>query len=379
MAIELSERLKAAFAANLLPTVVVYNRLDGPGSSLDLREFQQALWSLRPLPEDILADPAMKWSEGFPRTVSMTINTGTKVQGVPFEHGEIAVRSVEYHTEVSARTGAVVPTKANWLLKILDIFSLSGVMFLLHNLRPGIQSSGLGGSASAATGVCILANELAGRPFGPTQLIALASRIEQDLGVSITGTQEQASVLFGGVADYVWFPWGIPGRPETGYASSIRTPLLEPQDYAELEKRIAVFHSGRPRASTDVNSVWVGRLLQEDGLALHKRKPAIAYRFREALRLRRWDEVHETIQNYRDLRTHLCPPYMDGAHELLGFAEARGCTIFPLGAGGGGAVMAFGTKADALQLLRTDLAGVYREIPFSFRAEGHQLINLPLQ
>lgn len=56
----------------------------------------------------------------------------------------------------------------------------------------------------------LLANELAGRPFGPTQLVALASRMEQDLGVSITGTQEQSNVVFGGVTDYVWFPWGLP-------------------------------------------------------------------------------------------------------------------------------------------------------------------------
>ena len=53
-----------------------------------------------------------------------------------------------------------MPIKENWLLKILDIFNLKAVMFVLENLRPDIKSAGLGGSATATTGVCMLANEL---------------------------------------------------------------------------------------------------------------------------------------------------------------------------------------------------------------------------
>ena len=119
-----------------------------------------------------------------------------------------------------------MPTKENWLLKIIDVFCLSGVKFVLENLRPDIKSSGLGGSATAATGVCILANELAGKPFSEVQLISMASRIEQDLGISIVGTQEQSNVLFGGVTDYVWFPWGIPHQPQSGYGESWRSELI---------------------------------------------------------------------------------------------------------------------------------------------------------
>ena len=47
-------------------------------------------------------------------------------------------------------------------------------MFVLKNLREGIQSSGLGGSSTATIGVCILANELVGRPFSKIQLISIS-------------------------------------------------------------------------------------------------------------------------------------------------------------------------------------------------------------
>ena len=46
MSINLYDRLKDAAINQILPAVVAYNRIDGPGSSLDLRSFQQALWSL---------------------------------------------------------------------------------------------------------------------------------------------------------------------------------------------------------------------------------------------------------------------------------------------------------------------------------------------
>mgnify|MGYP005848650439 CR=1 FL=1 len=249
-------------------------------------------------------------------------------------------------------------------------------MFVLKNLREGIQSSGLGGSSTAAIGVCILANELAGRPFNNIQLISLASRIEQGLGVSITGTQEQSNVIFGGVTDYVWFPWGIPGRPDTGYGESLRFELIKPEDYNLLEERTAIFHSGHPRRSSDVNLAWRNALLTETGYGLHSKKMKVAYEFREGLRLQKWDHVLESIDKYRKIRTKLCEDYMDSSRDMLERAKSCNCTAFPLGAGGGGGVLIFSPEPGYLEKLREDLGGIYREIPFKIRSRGHEISNV---
>jgi D-glycero-alpha-D-manno-heptose-7-phosphate kinase len=320
----------------------------------------------------------MEWTCNLPRTVGITIDTGTRIQAMPLRSGQIGVRSIEYGTEVVAKPGEVIPSKEGWLVKVLDIFQLSGVMFVLQNLRAGIQSAGLGGSATATTGTCILANELAGRPFSGVQLISMASRLEQDLGVSITGTQEQSNVVFGGVVDYVWFPWGITGFPDSGYGCSLRSELLRPGDYHELEDRMAIFHSGHTRPSTDVNAVWRRQLETPHGYELHSRKPGLAYLYREGLRLRKWHQVFESIEAYRQVRTQLCPAYMEGCIEIMGRAEAHGGTAFPLGAGGGGGVLVFAPEPSVLQQIREDLLPVYREIPFRIREKGHELVNLPL-
>ncbi len=376
MSIQLHDSLKIAEKEKALPRVIAYNRIDGPGSSLDLSEFQQAFWKMPDIIEK--DDPAVKWTCNLPRTVGITIDTGTRIEAHPFNPDLIGVESVEYKTEVTASPGEVIPVKENWLLKIIEIFDIKGVKFILRNLREGIQSSGLGGSSTATIGVCLLANELAGRPFSKIQLISLASRIEQSFGVSITGTQEQSNVIFGGVTDYVWFPWGKPGYPGTGYGESSRFELIPPEDYGLLEERTAIFHSGKARLSSEVNLTWRNALLTESGYNLHFKKMKIAYDFREGLRLQKWDHVMESIDKYREIRTMLCKGYMKNSIDLLERAKSCNCTTFPLGAGGGGGVLLFSPNPESLVRLREDLKGIYNEIPFKIRSSGHEINNIKI-
>lgn len=360
--------------SNLLPAVIAYQRIDGPGSSLDLREFQQALWRMPQIPKEA-SDPALAWTKTLPRTIAITIDTGTKITAHPLEPGLIGIESLDFGYTLFSAPGEVLPIKENWLLKMMDTFGLSGVKFVLQNLRQNIKSSGLGGSAAVAVGVCILANELAGRPFSAVQLISMASRMEQDLGVSLVGTQEQSNVLFGGVVDYVWFPWGFPYQSGTGYGDSLRSELIPPKDYAALESRVAIFHSGKTRQSADVNAAWRKALTTPEGFALHRKKPQLAYQFREALRLRDWKQAADAIRLYREIRITLCSSYMEGSEDIAETARCTNCEAFPLGAGGGGAVLVFASDPKSLEAARENLKVKYAEIPFKIKPKGHELIN----
>jgi len=296
--------------AGRIPQITAYNRIDGPGSSLDLREFQEALWRLPSghAPSDEVEGST--WTRGLPRTIGITISVGCEVRALPLDGERIGIRSTDYHGLSHVMMPGQVPyRKELWLMKVVDLFGLSGVLFDIHNLVAGIESSGLGGSATATTAVCLLANRLAGAPFNGEQVVSIASLLEQDMGVSITGTQEQSNVVFGGVTEYVWFPWGVPGS-RGGYGSSIRTELLTEPDYPELASRIRVYHTGTKRASTDVNSVWRDRLRDEDGFNLHSTKLGIAYEYRAGIHDKDWVRVRDSIRDYADVRTRLCPDYM---------------------------------------------------------------------
>jgi D-glycero-alpha-D-manno-heptose-7-phosphate kinase len=320
----------------------------------------------------------MPWSRTLPRTVALTIDTGTYIRAEPFRDDAVAVRSIEYDVEVSGCPGAIPATRENWLLKIVESFGLTGVRFVLRNLVDGTHSSGLGGSATAATGTAVLANELAARPLDATQLVGLASRMETEFGVSLTGTQEQSNVVFGGVVDYVWCPWGMPGEAGTGYGSSVRTTLVDEALYPELEARMAIVHTGRRRASSDTNAAWVGALSDPERLPVIARKLDAAYAYREGLRTQDWQAVMRAIRAFRGARTELCADYMRGADELHAWAEEVGGAVFPLGAGGGGGVLLFHPDPGRLAALRDRAGDAFREIPFRLRTTGHELENLPL-
>jgi len=374
--LDLSATLKRLERDQKLPCVTAYNRIDGPGSSLDLREFQEAFWRIPTLPPPESDDEFAEWSRGLPRTVGITVGVGCQVTASPLNSGDVGVVSHDFGYSYTRKAGHVPYRRDLWLLKILDIFALSGVRFDISNLIPGIKSSGLGGSATAATAVALLANELRGRPFGPEQIVAMASLVEQDLGVSITGTQEQSNTVFGGVTDYVWFPWGMPGQCG-GFGSSVRRSLLREADYKELDRRIRVYHTGSERSSTDVNSVWRKRLEDDEGYTLHRRQTELAHDFREGIRHQDWQQTAAAIAESRAARVALCPAYMTSkCWDIQSQCERHAAESFPLGAGGGGALLIFGTDPTLLSELDGILSPVYRRVPSEIRPHGHRFENV---
>ena len=377
MSLDLNPSLSAARDAGKLPGITAYHRLDGPGSSFDLREFQSAFW--RVPAGQVPADAAAfgLWSRALPRTVAITISTGSKIEAHPHKAGHLGLVSHDFGVDYDVPAGKVPYAKETWLIKLMDVFGISGVRFDLSNLISGTKSSGLGGSATIATAVALLANELAGAPFTREQIVPMAALMEQDLGISITGSQEQSNVVYGGVTDYVWFPWGLPGIAG-GFGTSLRRTLLNEDDYPELRSHMGLYHSGTERLSSKVNAVWLERLRDPEGYDRHNAALALAYDFREGLRTRDWARVSLAVGSYRQIRSELCGAYMTReCHDIQAKCAEFGAESFPLGAGGGGAIMIFGRSSDSLSGLDRALGAAYRRIDFDLKPRGHEFHNLP--
>lgn len=374
MAISLYQKLIKAGKQKKLPRINVYNRIDGPGSSLDLRLFQQAFYQLADLPKDLNQDKAMRWSRGYPRTVGITINIGTVIEAEPLKLGKLGVESVDFGFCYVFDKDKIAPTKENWLLRIMSAFNLDGVKFTLRNMNPELKSAGLGGSAAVTTGVAILANALSGNQFSASQIIGMASITEEDLGVSITGTQEQSNVVFGGVIDYIWFPWGIPGK-DNFYGTSVRQTLLNSKDYQALRDRIDLYFVLQ-RQSADVNAKWYEEMRKPSGFSLHRQKCELAYQFRESIRKKQWSSLIVPIKKYREIRTQLCHHYMtDQAWEIERLCQRNGAVSFPLG-GGGGTVMVYAPNPKKLEKMRPHLQERFRYVDYNILSKGHKFENL---
>ncbi len=365
-----------------VPTVIAYNRIDGPGSTIDIKEYQISMWHADVVPDDYFADPSMSWSKGLPRTVSATIDTGTKIEAHPLEEGYVGVESVDFKFRYVKRFGDVPITRKYWLLKIIENFGIDGVIFKLENTSENALCSSLGGSGSVTAGVAILANELSGRRFSSEQIIGMSSEIENSFGVSITGTQDQASVLYGGVSDYIWFPWGIINSSKNtssyGYGSSIKTRLVEPCDFKDLESRIALFPIKRKAKRANNTKVWMKRLRDENGFKIQKKLCEIAYSYREGIRQRDWKEVKNAIRDYGKIRESLCRDYMTGEYEMIRkICSEHNAAIFPLGSGGG-SVTIFCNEPYELTSVIKRLSKEIECSPMAFKIQprGHEISNI---
>jgi D-glycero-alpha-D-manno-heptose-7-phosphate kinase len=139
-----------------------------------------------------------------------------------------------------------------------------------------------------------------------------------------------------------------------------------------------IYHSGTERPSTDVNTVWRERLSDKEGYGLHRTKLGIAHDFAEGLRRKDWDQVCMAVGRYVKVRVELCQAYMTGkCWDIQAQCEAHGAESFPLGAGGGGAVLIFSPCPEKLAELDEVLARVFRRIDFRIRPRGHEFGDLP--
>jgi hypothetical protein len=66
---------------------------------------------------------------------------------------------------------------------------------------------------------------------------------------------------------------------------------------------------------------------------------------------------------------------MAGVDEMAEIAESANCETFPLGAGGGGAVLIFAIQPSSLDIARRGFKEKYAEIPFKIKDKGHELVN----
>jgi len=186
---ELHQKLVKAKEEDKLPQITVFLRIDGPGSTLDMRAWQHIYFQNREINNE---DSKMEWSKEIPRTVGIGIDIGTDIVASPIEKGMLCVESWDYDYVRLANKNEVTHNKENYLLVLMNIFGLDGVKFTIRNHDPKLKNAGMGGSAAVSTAVALLANKLTGNKYNHDQIIGMASMIEEDFGVSLTGTQEQS-------------------------------------------------------------------------------------------------------------------------------------------------------------------------------------------
>lgn len=328
------------------PTVHLFPRADGPGSSQDLPQFA-AMGNQVPLSGPDWKDPAWSWSRGCLRTLGACIDGAPIVfRALPAENPDAyEYYAPDFHDRPISIVGAVPGRREYFVNNILQQFGLAGVRIEADPMPSIYRGTGLGGSNLAHAAALIFASALSGVDLTLGQIYVAGSQLENlfgvscdeqghiSYGVSMTGGQEALAALQGGFCDNVHLPLSH------GPFAVVSRPLVEADDYARFAEHMTMVNVGVKRGtgvtSSQINTVWMQKWQSAEGTAMHRQKAELAYLAAEALRGRDWPAYVQSVAAYRKLREQLCPAYVAGQEELASFCKETGAEYFPLGAGTG--------------------------------------------
>ncbi len=285
-----------------------------------------------------------EWIE--PVTVNIAIEVRTRVRISAYRPGWLSIVSSE--GSISEPADALPFNGPLGLpAAIMSHFGLSGARLIIESDIP--TRSGLGGSAALAVAV-IGAIATAHRNIKGTCLIRkmalpqLASELESIVEGSVTGLQDQAASVYGGVNQWTW-RFSRAARPYTRYS------LLPCPSYKELEKRIVVAFSGETRSSADVSVADIRGFHDNSTRAEWLDALRLIRAFGNAIHSRDWDEAILTLRRFASIRDrigpNLWPPI---SSKLRDCANALQCATCTGGGNYGGCVWAFGPPEAILEL-----------------------------
>ena len=373
------------------PTVELYPRSDGPGSSQDLLQFAamgSKLWKGKV----DLHDPAWSWSKGALRTPGACIGSEPiRFRAVPAsDEQEAQYYAPDFHDEPVIAKDVVPGDPRQFVNNILVEFGLHGVRIEADPMPAVYRGTGLGGSNLAHGAALVLASALSGADFSLAQVYVWGTILENNFGVrlgnggdisygvSLTGGQELLTALQGGFYDNVHVPFIF------GAHSVVSREIVTPKDYPALESHLVLVNLGQRKkgaeTSSDVNAQWMKAWSTSEMAVRHLEKIELAFRGVEALRSLDFASYAQVIGEYRRIRVDLCNRYTAGQEELEGLCEKYAAEYFPVGAGGGTCLVC-APQAESI----TEISRVIREtedqstgrtvIPFCVRTAGASFLG----
>lgn len=300
------------------------------GNTLDIRPLALLLQSIKPT------------------TVNIALELRTKVELLPFEHAYIRITSRGFPSHKFRLADAPLGSPIGLVAAILYHFHVHGVHVRIESESP--PRSGLGGSGALA--VCVIAAitealaDLGYPRLSRVQQICLAQNIEEGLGTSRSGLQDQAAAMFGGVNQWVW-DYRRLHRPFR------RIQLLRAKQCDQLERHILVAFTGSVHRPSGLTQEWLddftcGRIRNE-----WRRICNATVCFADALHAGKWDLAAKYLHEECQIRVRLWPSVLDAiGRQLVQAATGLGCGARFCGGGGGGCIWAIGEERRVSDLRR---------------------------
>jgi len=305
--------------------------VDGPGSSLDLPEFQLSLTKqgARSI-EEYPSTPTIA-SEFTVRIRFELADDPDVVEYIAPDYGIAEDKPFRIKGKVKldeyGRTG-----QANAPVFIFNnIFGLKGIRVICEKISPIAKAGGMESSNVFNTALIAAASILSGAELSQADIFSLAVKLENDEFGGLTGGQGHICCLLGGAYQHVWLTGEKNEKGELiNPYSAISIPLLTDEaSLRAIEEHTMLVQAGKEyvnrvpqvgRAASLTGNMWIDLLRDRDevGFPIHKEKLEAATNFIHALKEGDFDTAVDEVNKYtarRDVLTKRWLSLAIDAHE----------------------------------------------------------------
>jgi hypothetical protein len=306
-----------------LEIVASLRALDGPGSSLDLEDFQLALTPPAPTSlSDIPSTPTFASDRQLRLTFDLAENPAaieyvSPDYGLPAGAPDVTVGCVVLTPDGRAPRGQ----RDAPAYIFGNVFGLSGIRVEVHSVPVLGLTGGLESSSVFDLALMLAASILSGADLSLADVVAAAVQVDSERLDGPTGAQGHLAALLGGAFCHVWLRRIASALNRRATFAVLSVPLVYPEQYSFYEERMALLQAGKvylngtpviERTASLTESIWLDLLRDRDpvGLALHGRKPAVAASYIAALRTGEIQAVISAVNEYVDIRDQLVRRWM---------------------------------------------------------------------
>ncbi|HPM42441.1 MAG TPA: hypothetical protein PLV52_01250, partial [Candidatus Omnitrophota bacterium] len=299
--------------------------VDGPGSSLDLPEFQVAL-----TPQgvgdlaDIVSTPTIA-SEFKVKIRFEKAGDENVIEYVAPDYGitEANPYKVTGPITLDARGRTPKGQKDAPAFIFTNLFGLRGIKITCEGIDAMALAGGMESSNVFNVALISAASMLSGANLSQADIFNLAVKLENDEFGGLTGGQGHLCTMVGSAYRHVWLS-GIKdaqGNLINPY-SALSIPLLKDNQLDSIEKHFMLVQAGKDyedgkaaidRTAAFINWMWTDLLRDRDsfGVEQHSKKLALAAAYTKALQEGRFDIAMQAINDYVDIRDSLCRRWAD--------------------------------------------------------------------
>jgi hypothetical protein len=294
--------------------------IDGPGSSLDLPEFQKVLTELGVMDlSNIPSTPTIASEFGVKIRFERAKNPNV-VEYVAPDYGY--TESNPYIVEGAVRLNEYGKTpnkqKDGPAFIFNNIFGLRGIRIICEEVPPLALAGGMESSNVFNVALVTAASVLSGANLSYADIFSLAVKLENDEFSGLTGGQGHLCTMVGGAYRHIWLS-GIKdaeGRFVNPYGA-YSVQLLSEEQLSKVEEHTFLVQAGKRykngepelgRTASLINWMWTDLLRDRDevGFVLHREKLGLAAQYTRAIQEGNFGEACAAINRYVDIRDTLC-------------------------------------------------------------------------